>query len=262
MKSTSACLIANDIAFVGSNNRMQSVNIRGSTPQTLYTFSTNPDAITMDAVGPYLFVPCATCSFNGATVLSPTGTLLARINYTVTHAVAKPSKYPYRLVLADSSQMFLYEVWITPSWLFPMPANNLMVLRSVDNISRCSLSSTMRENLIWQSSCAATERKIVFFPSEYLIQWSFSLIYKKVMWIKRRISKAKRKYWNDVYTQIKKATTTTSFWSQNLFLFIRLHAWRISSVVECGHLRVQLLTRLATRLGQIDVRQGKFIHFD
>ena len=72
--------------------------------------SHNPDAITADAVGPHFFVTCSACNFTGVTVFSRNGTLLARVNYTAAHAIAKPSKYVYRLVLADNSRVNIYEV--------------------------------------------------------------------------------------------------------------------------------------------------------
>jgi hypothetical protein len=68
--------------------------------------SNNPDA-----VGPHFFVPCGLCNFTGVTVISRNGTLLAQVNRSVGHAVAKPSKYVYRLVVAaDNSYLNVYEI--------------------------------------------------------------------------------------------------------------------------------------------------------
>jgi hypothetical protein len=108
--SSSACLFLDDTIYLSSNSAIQSVNINGSSLNTIYTMSKHPDAITMDAVGPHFFVPCGSCNFTGVTVLSRNGTLLARINYSVGHAVPKPSKYVYRLVVANSSYLNVYEI--------------------------------------------------------------------------------------------------------------------------------------------------------
>jgi hypothetical protein len=54
--------------------------------------SNNPDAITTD------------------TIESHYGTLLTRVNRSVGHAVAKLSKYVYRLVVANNSYLNVYEM--------------------------------------------------------------------------------------------------------------------------------------------------------
>jgi hypothetical protein len=54
--------------------------------------SNNPDAITTDAIETHY------------------ETLLTRVNRSVGHVVAKPSKYVYRLVVANNSYLNVYEM--------------------------------------------------------------------------------------------------------------------------------------------------------
>jgi hypothetical protein len=103
--SLRVCLVLDDTIYLSSNSAIQSVNINGSSPHTVYSMSNNPDA-----VGPHFFVPCGLCNFTGVTVLLWNGILLARVNRSVGHAVTKPSKYVYRLVVANNSYLNVYEI--------------------------------------------------------------------------------------------------------------------------------------------------------
>jgi hypothetical protein len=110
MISSKACLVLEDTIYLNSNSAIQSVNISGSSPHTVYSMSNSPDAISTDAVGPHFYVPCGLCNFTGVAVISRNETLLARVNRTIGHAVAKPSKYVYRLVVANNSYLNVYEI--------------------------------------------------------------------------------------------------------------------------------------------------------
>jgi WD40 repeat protein len=110
MISSRACLVLDDTIYLSSNSAIQYVNISRSSPHTVYTMSNNPDAITTDAVGPHFFVPCGLCNFAGVTVISRNGILLAQVNRSVGYAVAQPSKYVYRLVVANNSYLNIYEI--------------------------------------------------------------------------------------------------------------------------------------------------------
>ncbi len=110
MISSRVCLVLDDTIYLSSNSAIQSVNTSGSSPRTVHSMSNNPDAITTDTVGPHFFVPCSLCNFTDMTVISRNGTLLARVNRSVGYAIAKPSKYVYRLVVADNSYLNVYEI--------------------------------------------------------------------------------------------------------------------------------------------------------
>ncbi len=92
MISSRACLVLDDTVCLSSNSAIQSENISRSSPHTVYSMSNNPDAITTD------------------TIESHYGTLLTRVNRSVGHAVAKLSKYVYRLVVANNSYLNVYEM--------------------------------------------------------------------------------------------------------------------------------------------------------